>query len=469
MLILSIKQAKEIIELGTDHKVCPYELAMILSKTSDVIVTDYYYMFHPSIRENFLKKNNLELKDCIIIVDEAHNLPERIKDLASHTLSTTMIKRAISEAKKYNFSSLATVLERLKSTIFSYKPVKDEDEIQKDKLTTSIGEFVDYVELVKELYDAGEKVTNDQKISSMNGIAACLEAWLGSDVGFVRVVSKKRGLNEDNVMVSYRCLDPSIISKDIFKECYSSIVMSGTLTPPEMYKELLGISSNTIKEFPSPFPRENRLNIIVDKTSTKFTSRSVSQYQEMAKIITDIINETPGNSAIFFPSYYIKEQVEQYLTKVEKTVFQEMAGMSKAEKEGMIERFKGYKKTGAALLAVVSGSFGEGIDLPGDELKTVVVIGLPLTKPSIEISALIKYYDEKFKRGWDYGYVFPAFNKIIQNAGRCIRSETDRGVIVFIDERFAWPRYRRCFPSNWDIKVDSVTYKDKIRDFFKKE
>ena len=130
------------------------------------------------------------------------------------------------------------------------------------------------------------------------------------------------------------------------------------------------------------------------------------------------------------------------------------------------KKFKSYKSTGATLLAVVAGSFGEGVDLPGDELKTVVVVGLPLARPDLETNALIQYYDEKFKNGWNYGYVYPAFNKVIQNAGRCIRSETDKGVIVFLDERYTLPRYYHCFPESWKIKVSVNQYKEKIERFF---
>jgi DNA excision repair protein ERCC-2 len=234
-----------------------------------------------------------------------------------------------------------------------------------------------------------------------------------------------------------------------------------------MYAEVLGLPKNvTLKEFPSPFPPENKLNLIIAKTSTKYTARSDNQYKDIANILTDIINTTPGNSAIFFPSYYMKEKIDSYLNKVEKTVFHEIQNMATTEKEEMINRFRSYKKTGAALLAVVAGSFGEGIDLPGDELKTVVIVGLPLGRPDLETEALIQYYDAKFNRGWDYGYVLPAFNKIIQNAGRCIRSETDKGVVIFLDERFTWPRYYRCFPSDWKIKVSVDHYKEKIEKFF---
>ena len=117
------------------------------------------------------------------------------------------------------------------------------------------------------------------------------------------------------------------------------------------------------------------------------------------------------------------------------------------------------------MLAVVSGSFGEGIDLPGDLLKAVVVVGLPLSVPDLETKALIKYYDEKFGLGWDDGYIFPAMNKVMQNAGRVIRSETDRGAIIFLDERYSWHHYRRCFPTDWNIVITKL-WKERLEEFF---
>ena len=119
----------------------------------------------------------------------------------------------------------------------------------------------------------------------------------------------------------------------------------------------------------------------------------------------------------------------------------------------MLENYKGYKEQGAVLLGVSSGSFSEGIDLPGDYLKSVIVVGLPLAKPDLETKQLIEYYDMRFGKGWDYGYVYPAMIRTIQNAGRCIRSKEDKGVIIFLDERYRLQNYFKCFPKDWQMKI----------------
>jgi DNA excision repair protein ERCC-2 len=244
--------------------------------------------------------------------------------------------------------------------------------------------------------------------------------------------------------------------------------MSGTLLPTSMYKELLGVEKCQEVVFKDPFPKGNRLNLIVPKTTTKFTSRSEDQFKDIAKALSEMVNIIPGNIAVFFPSYYLRDMVKKHFDSLsEKTVFSENPELTKEGKQELLDAFKGYKDIGAVLLAAASGSFGEGIDLPGDLLKAVIVVGLPLNTPDLETKELINYFDKKFKKGWDYGYLFPAFNKTLQNAGRCIRSETDKGVIIFLDERYAWPNYKRCFPEDWDLVI-STDYKEKIKGFFGK-
>jgi DNA excision repair protein ERCC-2 len=233
-----------------------------------------------------------------------------------------------------------------------------------------------------------------------------------------------------------------------------------------MYKDILGFPENSfLEKYESPFPKDNRLTLIIPETTTKFSKRDENQFKRMAEISAEITNEIPGNCAIFFPSYDLRNNVNRYFQDLSrKTAFIEESLMSKSEKAEFLENFKKYDS--AVLLGAASGSFSEGIDLPGI-LKCVIVIGLPLSHPDLETKELIKYYDNKFSKGWDYGYIFPALNKTIQAAGRCIRSEHDRGVIVFLDERYSWDNYMKCFPIDWDLKITKL-FMPRIREFFKK-
>jgi DNA excision repair protein ERCC-2 len=238
-----------------------------------------------------------------------------------------------------------------------------------------------------------------------------------------------------------------------------------------MYADLLNLDQNkalTI-EYQNPFPKENRLNIILPETSTKYLVRSTIMYENIAIKSSDITNTIPGNSIIFFPSYYILDQVYEYFKeKTTKTIFTESRDYTKEQRTELIERFKTYKDSGAVLLAVAGGSFSEGVDLPGDLLKGVIVVGLPLAKPDLETQELINFYDKRFSKGWEYGYTIPALIKTLQSAGRCIRSETDRGVIVFLDERYLWPNYKKCFSSDMNIIIDKNPSR-LINDFFKND
>ena len=175
-------------------------------------------------------------------------------------------------------------------------------------------------------------------------------------------------------------------------------------------------------------------------------------------------------SCIFYMAFipiYILFLFALILIDYSAAIFIEKSDMDKSERIHLLEEFKKYKDVGAVLLAVISGSFSEGIDLPGDFLKCVVVVGLPLSQPDLETKSLIDYYDKKFGKGWEYGYLIPAFNKSLQSAGRCIRSEKDKGVIVFMDKRYLWQNYYKYFPLDWNIKTAKADYVKIVDEFFR--
>lgn len=267
-------------------------------------------------------------------------------------------------------------------------------------------------------------------------------------------------------MISTVCMDPAVLTRDVFKACHSSVLMSGTLNPIEMYRDVLGFDDVIARVFPSPFPERNRLCLVVPKTTTKYSARSPQQFANIAQVSSNIANAVPGCVMVFFPSYALRDQVaERFMPLYQHTTFLEVPGLSKEQKQELLTKFSSYREQGAALLAVAAGSFGEGIDLPG-VLKGVIVVGLPLDRPTLETKELINYYDRKFGKGWDYGYTLPAMTKCIQNAGRCIRTETDRGVLAFVDERYAWPRYMNCFPPDWDVKTTAL-FRSSVEEFFR--
>jgi len=467
--ILSPMHTEKMVEICETEKLCPYEMSCLLASVSHVIVTDYYYLFHPRIRDSFFARIKKELNECIAIIDEGHNLPARIRDLASHRLTSMMVRRGIKEAKKFGYMEQIETLDTIQDSLNSISKglsVFDEKVVKRDDFSDSIAKGDEYDEVVEDLENIGDSIRDIQKKSSIGGISTFLDSWKGDDDGFVRLVSHPS--KDPLVLLAYKCLDPSIVSQPVLHELFSSIIMSGTLSPMEMYKDILGYPETTeCERFESPFPDKNRLSLIVPQTTTKYTMRSQKQFENIGKICARIVDEIPGNVLIFFPSYQIMNDVFKTFYKVcDRTVLKESADLSKEEKLALLEKFKGYKKVGSVLLGVISANFAEGIDLPGDLLKGVIVVGLPLQKPDLETKALIKYYEDKFQMGWDYGYIFPAFNRALQSAGRCIRSETDKGVIVFLDERYSWPMYRKYFPRDMDIKI-SRSFVEDIEEFFR--
>lgn len=469
-----VPHVEEINQTCSIAGLCPFEVACLLGREAKVIIADYNHILNPNIRDSILYRMEKSLKDSIIIFDESHNLPDRARRLLTSSLSTYTIDRAIKEAKKLGDEEIVEVLESFAKIFHDLSMIYIEENhteglIGKQDFRSRIEKLISYNELIGELENLADIVLEKKERSFLKSLALFLENWIGPDDGFSRILSEeKTSSGKKYFTLHYKCLDPSIVLKPLIDESHSIIAMSGTLTPIEMYRDVFGFEPDEVitVEFDNPFPKENRLNLIVPQTSTKFTLRSPEMYRMIAYRCSELINNIPGNCAIYFPSYYIRDKVYEHLNSLSsKTLFLEQSGMSKTERSGMLDNFKSYKNSGAVLLGISAGSFGEGIDLIGDYLKSVIIVGLPLTKPDLETQELIRFYEEHFGRGWDYGYIYPAMIKIMQNAGRCIRSSEDKGIIVFIDERYLWKNYFKCFPRDWNIQV-TIKPQEKILGFF---
>ncbi len=452
---------EELCKISGERRLCPYEISCLLGQNAQVLIGDYHHVLNSSVRDNLLGKMNKDLNDLILVFDEGHNLPNKIRDLLTATISTISIDNAVKECRSLGHYELAAGVEKIGLVLEKFVKEKTSIEtyeafITKLEFYNEVTKISEYEKLNGNLHFIAEQILETKKRSFSHNLALFLEQWVGPDEGFARILTKgftKQG--KPFITLSYRCLDPSIIMKPLAEQS-RIIVMSGTLSPTSMYKDLFGINAET-KEYRDVFPQNNRLNLVIPKTTTKFTERNSDMYNKIAIVSAKLSNAVRGNVAIFFPSYKILGEVNNFFVQYsEKTTFMEFSGMSKIERQEMLEKFKSYKDVGAILLGCSSGSFGEGIDLPGEFLKGVIVVGLPLSKPDLETKKLIEYYDKKFGKGWDYGYIYPAILKIIQNAGRCIRSKHDKGVRIFVDERYAWQRYLACFPKDWEMKITNM-------------
>src|SRR3989344_860738 len=461
----SIPTTEESMKIASS-RYCTYEMLMDAAKHADVVVGDYFHLF--GMHEKFLKRMAKNLSDSIIIVDEAHNLSSRLRNHLSSRISERTCSLAAKEAQnfvEYEAKSIVTdigkiVLSMSKKKMFN----KNEMFVEREEFIDSIAAVGNYDRLIAQLTRVGEKVLEEKKISFVDRIAEFLNMWKREGIGYSRILSRR----EKEIILSFNCLDPSIMSREIVSGSNSTILMSGTLRPMEMHRDLLGLEEErtTMKSYASPFPKENRKNIIVRGITTKYTERTEDNLKRIANMTSLCIRAIRGNVAVFFPSYDMRDKIcNNILTN--KHIILEKSEMTKKQRDQVKEDMRAHSEKGAVLFGVMGGSFSEGIDLPGDLLNGVIIIGLPLERPDLSVESLINSYDERFQRGRDYGYNFPAMIKVMQAAGRCIRTEQDRGVIVFADERFLWTNYNKIFPRDWDFTVTDKPDAE-VKKFFEK-
>ncbi len=467
MLASRISSTDEAMNMASG-RYCTYEILMDAARHADVVVGDYFHLF--GIGEPFLKRMGKSLSDAIIIVDEAHNLSSRLRSHLSSSISTWACSAAAKEAQDFDETEARNIIEGISVALDELARKKlsgrAESFLAKEEFIESIGS--DYDRMIEQLTAAGQGVLKEKKTSQIDRIAEFLHMWKKDDLGYARILLRDEPGKRLHAKLRFNCLDPSLISKNVISSSHSTILMSGTMRPMEMHRDLLGLESGRteMRSYASPFPAENRKNIIATSVTTRYKERNSESFGKMAGLVTSCIRAVNGNVAVFFPSYAMRDRVCETVS-TGKHIIIEKSEMAKSEKDRVKEDMKKHAKSGAVLFGVFGGSFNEGIDLPGDLLNGVIIVGLPLERPDLSVEALIDYYEKRFGRGRDYGYNFPAMTKVMQAAGRCIRTENDRGVIVFADSRFLWKNYRDIFPESWKFVITENPETD-IEKFFGK-
>lgn len=465
----SFMSVENFVSLSGSCGFCPYELAAKKAYQCDVVICDYNYLFASGMQEVFMGKIGCEIEDCIVIVDEAHNLPDRIRMSYSYNLSTELLDNALKELKDSLKTSeydnyVKEIKNVLKDLLFEKMDEGKENYLilKEEFIEKYVSKFNGFKlkSIIDELRDAEALVKETKIISFVGRVANFLERWSEFDSeSFLRVLEKEIKKEKPIVTLSLTCIDPGDMSGDILNRAYSSILMSGTLSPINMYKDILDVKNADTLELDSPFSKENQLTLVVDDVTSKYSARSLDMFKKIARNIEECLNGGFGkNALVFFPSYAFMDQVLTHLsiTSLDRRVIKEQKFMTKEDKEKIVTEFKeskGFNEKAKVLFGVTSGSFSEGLDLPEDSLEMVIVVGLPLAVPDMFTNSIIRHFDKKFSKGELYGYIYPAMSKIIQAAGRCIRTETDRGVVVLMDNRFLWPKYALSFPKNWHMRV----------------
>jgi DNA excision repair protein ERCC-2 len=494
-------------------ELCPYELTIEMIKGANLIVGDYSHLFHEDIREGILAAAGIQLEDIVLVVDEAHNLPERLRDMMAISLDLSSVEKAQKESKNVSDFEVEMLLKDIEKEILSIgkKLSLDLSEARIDQkevefLTKVAKTGLEKIELAGEKFMAKHKTEN----SYLMAIAEFFYFLLKEKKHTLFLIERKASLT-----IGVYPLDPAEIACDVLDRVHSATLMSGTLLPLEMYSDVLGVTIlnskpngiseiNTLgekkeeekfpstsaysihqnnlqhnsaigidkekkvwlKQYKSPFPKENRINLFVEKTTTKYTSRNPEQYKQIGEMVDKIVGKVPGNTIVFFPSFELMESVSRSI-KTRRQILKQEREMSQDAKTKLVHEFKLLgSRFGGVLLAVSGGSIAEGLDFPGDYLSCAIIVGVPFARMDIYSNALINYYEKKFHKGWEYAYNAPAITKAMQASGRVIRTETDRGVCIFMDERFSDARFKPYYPKDFEYKK-TLTPEKEVDEFFK--
>jgi len=453
-------EASTLISESRRLEICPYEMVKLLLPKMDVIALNYAYLFSSDIRENFIKRLGRPLTNFVLILDEAHNLPEITCEYESDHLSISTINASIEESEKYGkpiVKRFSNSLLELLSGMGDGEHVLDVKWVLKEALRIAHIDQDLYC-FLEEVHAFGESIKSLQLFrgrvprSYIHRLAEFLlrgiETYGRSD--FVHILT--RG-GDPPLRLDIVALDPRASTSEVLGSVAATISMSGTLEDMEAYRAVMGLPENTVKTtLPSPFTEDQVLVISCKGVSTLYEKRSPEIYRRMVSKICEVVRSTPGNTGIFCSSYDVMEGLlSAGLQKsIPKPLFVEKQKARSLEHDHLLEEFKQMSKHGGAvLLGVMGGRFSEGEDYPGDEMNSVVIVGVPYPKPSARVSAQINYYESLFpNKGKEYGYIIPSMRRASQAAGRPFRNLDDRGVVVFLDYRFS-TRYLRRFLPKW--------------------
>lgn len=471
------------------HQVCPFELALDVSVWADAVICDYNYVFDPKV---YLRRHFGEGGGANgFLVDEAHNLVDRAREMFSADLDSQEIFE-VSRAIKRAAPRCAKALARLNSetrrlggpTAAHVEPADGSD------LSVELDLFPGQAAVASApgFPPNGQKllVARDEKSATRtsrempNRLLELLEpalveaeTWLAKNqsAGFreellelyFRLHSFRRTAelyderyvtiieNASSVRVRLFCLDPSFLLRQALTRGKAAIFFSATLTPIDYYRAVLGgTPEDPVLQLRSPFPPENLPVFIHDQIETRFKARAESS-KAVVEAIGTLVLGRHGNYLIYFPSYqYLNSVLQEFLAWYPLVpILVQRPGMTELEREAFLAAFSVAHGQTLAGFAVLGGIFGEGIDLVGERLIGAVIVGVGLPQLCVERDLVRDYFQQQNAAGFDYAYTFPGMNRVLQAVGRVIRSETDRGVVLLIDARFNEPRYRRLFPAWW--------------------
>lgn len=436
--------------LARQYQICPFEFSLDLALWMDCIICDYNYAFDPRV---YLHRFfDLVTEPYLFLVDEAHNLPDRARSMYSAELEKKTVlnlKRSLKThlpglAKRLN--TINKILLEIRKTCQAAERTALVESEPPEALLGAVREFC----LEAETWLVMNQPA-DFRQELLEFYFLCMNYLRTAEYFDTYYVSYFERQRQGNLKAKLFCLDPAPMLAGPLERSQATLFFSATLLPMDYFKQLLtGAADHHARVFSSPFPQENFSLLIYNTISTRYAKRADS-YEAIATAIETVCTSRGGNYLVYFPSYAYLAAVHELLKErlPEDRLLVQGRGMAEAERDDFLARFSGGNPESLVGLAVMGGIFGEGIDLVGDRLIGAVIVGAGVPQVCLENDLIKDYFSQQGLNGFAYAYQYPGFNRVLQATGRVIRSETDRGVIVLIDDRFTQPRYRRLFPRHW--------------------
>ena len=441
-----------VVRYAQEYQVCPFEFCLDITGWVDGVICDYNYVFDPNARLRRYFSEGME-GEYLFLVDEAHNLVSRGREMYSASLikeDVLLARRVI----KTRSARVARLLDRCNKQLLEMKRESEGYVIHESinhlatTLMTLFGEMEMFMDEHREFED------RDLVLDFYFRLRDFLTIFEGMDEAY-RIYSELQG--DGRFMVKLFCVNPAARLKACMDKGRATVFFSATLLPVTYYKELLSGNTEDYAVYAeSPFPGTNRLLMVAGDVSSKYTRRNRREFEKVLFYIMDTAGQQRGNYMVFFPSYrYMNEILKLWEEREEETgergfeLLVQSSRMDEGEKEAFLEEFNGERKDTLVAFCVMGGIFSEGIDLKEDRLIGVMVVGTGLPMVCTEQEILRNYFDQKNGRGFDYAFQYPGMNKVMQAAGRVIRTMEDRGIILLMDDRFLRDEYQALFPREW--------------------
>ncbi len=443
-------------ELGLEYEVCPFELQLDCAPEADVVICDYNYVFAPRSALRSMTEIAIDQEGKPnLVIDEAHNLPSRAMDYYSPVLSSITLENMREEIKSVPEQLRNEAEELLDASIAVIASFSSGDNCKASKINLPVDPFLDQDAKLRAFLS--RYFDSDVEIQPHDVVMRLSFYWSAFTEALEYVVDPEHNQffttyhpRPAGGIVRITCCDASAMLKECYNEYEQVVGFSATLKPFDYYAKLSGLDSHRLRtaEFHTPFPRENRKLLIIPQISTKYSDRE-RNYEKIADAMQKITTLQRGNYFAFFPSFEFLERVlALFHPPHEMTLLKQERNMKLSQFKEVLDHLR--KGTLPAMLfAVQGGTFSEGVDYPGDMVIGAFVIGPPLPNFDLEREGMRDYYQKQYNAGFDYAYAIPAMSKAIQAAGRVIRSETDRGLIVMMDSRFVHPGYSCSMPEDW--------------------